>query len=88
MALTALLSALARRVSNFTCARGSNEVAVVGGDVILRLWKSNNNGRSHVFMNDNERKNCDDMFIDGMEARPSSFLVVLGGHGSVSLELR
>ncbi len=35
MALTALLSALARRLSNFTCARGFNEVTVVGGDVIL-----------------------------------------------------
>lgn len=29
----------------------------------------------------------DDMFVDGMEARPSSFLVALGGHGSVLLRV-
>lgn len=59
MALTALLSALARRLLNLTCARGFNEVAVVGGDVISRLWKSNTNDRSHELMNDNKRKNDD-----------------------------
>lgn len=71
----AFSGAPAWRLSIFTCARGFSGVAMVGGDVLSRLGKSNTNDRSHEFMDHNEKKNND----------LSSFLATSGGYGSVSL---
>ena len=68
MALAALSGALARGILIPTCAKGFSGVTVVGGYVLLRLEMSNANGRSHEFMNENEKRN-NDPSVDGLCGR-------------------
>ena len=48
--------------------RVSVGVVVVSGDVLLRLEKSNASGRSHEFMNVNEKRN-NRLSVDGLCGR-------------------
>ena len=66
--LAAFLGAPPRGISIPTCAKGFSGVAVVSGDVLLRWEKSNANGRSHEFMNENEKWN-NDSSVDGLWER-------------------
>ena len=59
MAPTALLDACAQRPSIFMRTSICNGAAVVGGNVLLRLEKSDANDRIHEIMNDDEQNNND-----------------------------
>ena len=75
MGLAALSDALAWRLSMPKCAKGFSGVAVVSGDVLLRLEKSNANGRSHELMNDNGNGIMGYLWMDCVEGSTSFWLL-------------